>query len=91
MISLDDCIALSGLTEDEVLAIAGHEHIPEIVAASLGRYLLNSDHSTEQIRDMICDDVRLALDRMDTTHASTLIEVLRQYTAAHPDLRTHVE
>ena len=27
MISLDDCIALCGLTEDEVLAIAEHEHI----------------------------------------------------------------
>ena len=25
--SLEDCIALCGLTEDEVLAIAEHEHI----------------------------------------------------------------
>lgn len=87
MISLEDCIALCGLTEDEVLAIAEHEHIPEIVAASLGRYLLNTDHGAEQIRDMIRDDIRLSLDRKDTAHASMLIQVLRQYTAAHPELR----
>jgi hypothetical protein len=27
MISLEDCVGLSGLTEEEVLAIAEHEHI----------------------------------------------------------------
>jgi hypothetical protein len=32
MISLEDCVGLSGLTEEEVLAIAEHEHIPEIAA-----------------------------------------------------------
>ena len=29
MIRLEDCIALSGLTEAQVLAIAEHEHLPE--------------------------------------------------------------
>jgi hypothetical protein len=38
MITIDDCIGLSGLTEDEVDAIAEHEHLPEIVAAELGNY-----------------------------------------------------
>jgi hypothetical protein len=28
MISLEDCVALSGLTEEQVLAIAEHEHLP---------------------------------------------------------------
>jgi hypothetical protein len=35
MISLEDCIALCGLTQQEVLAIA--EHVPEIAAAAIGR------------------------------------------------------
>ena len=34
MITLEDCIAMCGLTEQEVLAIAEHEHIPEIAAAA---------------------------------------------------------
>ena len=33
MISLEDCIAMCGLHRDEVLALAEHEHIPEIAAA----------------------------------------------------------
>ena len=38
MITIEDCIAMCGLTQDEVLAIAEHEHIPEIAAAALGQY-----------------------------------------------------
>ena len=41
MISLEDCIGLCGLTEVEVLALAEHEHVPEIVAAALAQHLLD--------------------------------------------------
>ena len=40
MLSLEDCLALCELSEDEVLAIAHHEHLPEIAAAELGNYLV---------------------------------------------------
>ena len=32
MITLEDCIGMCGLTEEEVLAIAEHEHLPEVAA-----------------------------------------------------------
>jgi hypothetical protein len=35
MITLEDCVAFCGLTEEEVLAIAEHEHMPEIAATAL--------------------------------------------------------
>ena len=35
MISIEDCIAMCGLTEQEVMAIAEHEHVPEIAAAAM--------------------------------------------------------
>ena len=41
MITLEDCIGLCGLTEEEVLAIAEHEHLPEIAATALAQYLLS--------------------------------------------------
>src|SRR5262245_10183003 len=41
MISLEDCIGLCGLDENEVAAISEHEHIPEIAAAALANYLLH--------------------------------------------------
>jgi len=40
MISLEDCIGLCGLDEEQVEAISEHEHIPEIAAAALASYLL---------------------------------------------------
>ena len=46
MISLEDCIALCGLDEEQVLAIAEHEHIPEIAAAALADYLLHKKTRT---------------------------------------------
>ena len=48
MITLADCIGFCGLTEEEVLAISGHEHLREIAAAALGQYLLSQEHGAEK-------------------------------------------
>jgi hypothetical protein len=79
MIALEDCIALCGLTEEEVLALAEHEHLPEVVACALGDYLLHQEHGPERIRDMIVDDVRAAQARGDREHVRTLLHVLHHY------------
>ena len=43
MITLEDCIAFCGLTEEEVLAIAEHEHLPEIASTALAMYILTHE------------------------------------------------
>jgi hypothetical protein len=85
MISLEDCIAFSGLSEDEVLAIAEHEHLPEMAAAALAQYLLHQDHGAERIRDMILDDIRDAQRRGDKAHVRTLLHVLHHFLRSHPE------
>ena len=40
MITFDDCLAFCELTEDEIDAIAEHEHLPETVALEMGSYLI---------------------------------------------------
>ena len=85
MIALEDCIALCGLTEAEALALAEHEHVPEIVACALADYLLHQKHGAEKIRDMIVDDVRAAQARGDHAHVRTLLHVLHHFLKAHPD------
>jgi hypothetical protein len=57
MITIEDCIGLSGLTEEEVDAIAEHEHLPEIVAAELGSYLVATEVGQSEIRRMIENDI----------------------------------
>ena len=53
MLSLEDCLALCELSEDEVLAIAHHEHVPEIAAAELGNYLIHTPEGEMRIKAII--------------------------------------
>jgi hypothetical protein len=85
MITLADCIAMCDLDEAEVLAIAEHEHIPEIAATALAQYLLHQDHGAETIRDMLRDDIRAALVRNDRDHARELFMALRHFLMCHPE------
>ncbi len=87
MICLVDCIAMCGLNEEEVLAIAEHEHLPEIAAAALAQYLLNHAHGAETIRYMIIDDVRAAQARGDRAHVQMLLHVLHHFLKGHPEAR----
>jgi len=57
MLTIEDCIGLSELTEEEILAIAEHEHIPEIAALELGNYLVQTASGEKRIKAMIVDDI----------------------------------
>lgn len=87
MLTLQDCIALSDLTEEEVDAIAEHEHIPEIVAAELGCYLVHSPDGVPMLKTMILEDIAAAKVRGDRDHALKLRLVLRHFVRTHPGNR----
>lgn len=83
MITIQDCIAMSGLSEPEILAIAEHEHLPEIVAAELGNFLLDSSEGQE-IETWIRDDITVAQRRGYSEKAGKLGEVLTEFRQRHP-------
>jgi hypothetical protein len=85
VISLEDCIGLCGLTEEEVLAIAEHEHVPEIVATGLASYLSNSSQGLDAVRNMIVDDIRQSQSRGDRAHVLELLNVLHHFLRSHPE------
>jgi len=88
MITLQDCVGLCGLTEEEVLAIAEHEHLPEIVATALAEYLLSQEHGSEKVRDMIVDDIRQAqLTSGNKEKVLMLLHVLHHFLKTHPEAR----
>lgn len=87
MIALTDCIALCGLTEEQVLAIAEHEHVPEIVAASLAQKLMTKRLGPMHVREMIRDDIRDAVTRKDFEHARELLAVMHHFLNEHPEAR----
>lgn len=87
MLTLQDCIALSGLTEEEIDAIAEHEHLPEVIAAELGSYLLHLPGGKQAIKAIIREDIAMALARGDHRHSAQLKLVLRHFTEhCHDDV-----
>jgi hypothetical protein len=83
MLTLEDCIELCGLTEDEILAIAEHENLDEMAAVALGNYLVQTRDGERRIRKMIVDDIDAARARGDTKHAAMLRLALKHFVAEH--------
>lgn len=84
MLSMEDCIALSELSEAEIEAIARHEHIPQIAAAEMGNYLIQSPSGEMRLRAMIVDDIREAQAKGDQARVLALKLVCRNYLESHP-------
>jgi len=83
MLTWEDCLGMCELTEEEVRAIAVHEHIPLMAAAELGSYLVHTAHGVPRISRMILDEIRAAGARGDTVEAAKLKSVLRQFVETH--------
>ena len=85
MLTIEDCIGLCGLTEDEIAAVAEHEHLSTMLALGMGSYLRRTAAGQAQIETMINDDVAAATRRGDLTHANKLARVLVQFRQRHGD------
>ena len=84
MLTYEDCLALSGLTEEEIDAIAEHEHLSAIVAAECANYLCRTANGEARIRRYILDDIANARARGDLKHALALKLVLKHFVESHP-------
>jgi hypothetical protein len=84
MLSLEDCLGLCDLSEEEVLAIAEHEHIPEMAAIELGNYLVRAPGGEMRIKRIILDDIAHARACGDCAHALALKTMLRTFVLQHP-------
>ncbi len=83
MLTLQDCIELSDLSEDEILAIAEHEHVPEMLAVEMGCYLCHSPEGDRRIRHMIAHDIKHSREKGDEEHTAELRSVLKHYINEH--------
>lgn len=85
MLTIEDCLGLCDLDEEEILAIAHHEHLPEIIAVEMAQYLVQTEEGVPAIRRMILDDIREACDCGDQARADRLNLVLKHFIATHPE------
>src|SRR4029079_5690461 len=84
MLTLEDCLALCELNEEEVRAIAQHERIPEIAAAELAHYLVRRPDGETALKAIIRDDMAQAIARSDRLRALALKALLRNFILHHP-------
>lgn len=83
MITYEDCISLTTLTDDEVEAIRSHEHTSSLAALEYGAYLETTSEGEVTLKRIIIDDINEARGRGDTITAAKLRLVLQQYCKKH--------
>ena len=85
MLTYQDCLGLCDLTEDEIKAVAEHEHLPRLAALEYGNYLVHTPEGVPMIRRIILDDIVAAKARDDIEHVLKLKLVLKHFCDCHPE------
>lgn len=84
MLTYEDCVGLTDLEEDEIEAIAQHEHVPEIVAAEMGCWLVHDPAGIPRIERIIREDIEEARIHGHPGEAAHWRQVLDHFSANHP-------
>lgn len=87
MLTFEDCLALSALTEAEILAVAEHENLPETAALELGNYLLQTPGGELRIKRIIIEDIEHAMRCGNHRRSAELKRVLSRFCAQHKLVR----
>ncbi len=87
MLSAKDCLDYCDLTDDEIRALAEHEHIPEVLAAELGECLLETDVGTWVMMKAIREEWERACASGNASRAAELETTLKRFETAHPTYR----
>lgn len=85
MLSLDDLMGMCDCTEEEIEAIAMHEHVPDAVASEMAAYLIHCPDGVPRIRRIIIEDIEEAKSKGDEQTAEKLNGVLMHFIATHPE------
>ena len=85
MLTFEDCLSQCHLTEEEIIAIERHEHIPEIAALELAEYLVQSPDGRLRIKAIIFDEIDLASRKGHNEEALKLKAVLKHFIDTHPE------
>lgn len=84
MLTLQDCLALSELTPEELKVIAHHEHLPDIVAVEKGFAFLQKEWGNPALRQMVMDELAEAMQHGEREAALRLVDLLRECCEKHP-------
>lgn len=81
MLTYNDCLGMSELSQEQVAALARIKRLPEVVALEMGWSLCRTPEGKQTIRRMILDDAEAACRRGDAGTAARLGLVLHRFLA----------
>jgi hypothetical protein len=87
MLTLEQCIGMTALTDDEIAVIAEHRRVPTIVAVEVGHSLLETAKGKFVLRGYISDLLAKAKLAGRQEKAKHLDRVLAQFNARYPTPR----
>ncbi len=82
MLTLTDCVAFSGLTADQLDAIADHQHLPTVLAAEWAETMLDRMEGWRLVEAMLTEEADIAGCRGDADCAE-------RYRQGLEDFRLH--
>lgn len=85
MLSMVDCIAFSGLTPDQLEAVACHKHVPVIVAAEWAETALDTPDGPHEVETVLAEEAQLAADH-HLACAECWDKALSEFRTQHPEL-----
>ncbi len=83
MLTLEDCIGFSGLTSEQVEAIAHHEHLSMILAAELAENLLESPKGVALVEAILNDEVAYCQTHGNNVRRAVYQAGLDQFLTRH--------
>lgn len=83
MLSLTDCVAFSGLTPEQLDAVACFKHVPTVVAAEWAETVLDQPDGCAQVEAALEAEVKLAHDH-HLTSETAWEHGLEDFRADHP-------
>ncbi len=85
MLSYKDCLDFCDFDDEEIAAVAEHEHIPPMLAIAYAEYLIHTDDGVPMLKKIILDDIAAAQRRQDNAKVEHLYAVLRHFVLTHPE------
>ncbi len=85
MLTIEDMIDMSDFTQEEVDAIAEHEHCSRVIATGLGESLVQQPVGRKRICRMIREDLEAARAAGDRERILQYELALQSFCGRHPD------
>ncbi|MDH3453331.1 MAG: hypothetical protein OEN20_13040 [Gammaproteobacteria bacterium] len=84
MLTYKDCLGMCDFDEDEIAAVAEHEHLPRMAAIAYAEYLIHTDEGVPMLKKIILDDIAAAERLQNRDKVEHLKQVLRHFVLTHP-------